>query len=39
MYDRGAHSGRGLDKREIRLFHSYQEKARREYATSDVISS
>jgi hypothetical protein len=36
MYDRGAHSGRGLSDREISLFKAYQEKARREYATSGI---
>jgi hypothetical protein len=36
MFDRGAHSGRGLSGREISLFQAYQEKARREYAVSGI---
>jgi hypothetical protein len=37
MLDHGAHSGKGLDKSEIALFQRYQEKARREYATSGIF--
>lgn len=36
MFDRGAHSGKGLDAGEIATFWSYQEKARREYAVSGI---
>lgn len=36
MFDRGAHSGRGLGDREISTFKACQEKARREYATSGL---
>jgi len=36
LFDRGAHSGRGLTDREIAKFKAYQEKARREYATSGI---
>jgi len=38
MYDRGAHSGRGLSDREIATFHAYQEKARRELAIYEHMS-
>lgn len=37
MLDRGAHSARGLDESEIAKFKQYQEKARREYATSGIL--
>jgi len=36
LFDGTAHGGRGLDAREISLFHSYQEKARRDYAVSGI---
>jgi len=36
MFDRGAHSGKGLDDHEMALFHAYQERARREYAASAI---
>ncbi len=36
MFDRGAHSGRGLSDREIAAFQAYQEKARREFAVSGI---
>ena len=36
MLDRGAHSGKGLGAGEISAFKNYQEKARREYATSGI---
>lgn len=36
MFDRGAHGGRGLDRREIAKFQSWQEKARREFAVSGI---
>jgi hypothetical protein len=36
LFDRGAHSGRGLDNREMSLFHAYQERTRREYAVSGI---
>ena len=36
MFDRGAHSGKGLSAGEISAFKDYQEKARREYATSGI---
>ena len=37
MLDRGAHSARGLAENEIAKFKQYQEKARREYATSGIL--
>ena len=37
MLDHGAHAGKGLDEGEIALFKRYQEKARREYATSGIF--
>ena len=37
MLDRGAHSGRGLGEDELSAFKYYQEKARREYATSGIF--
>lgn len=36
MFDRGAHNIKGLSGAEIDLFHRYQEKAQREYATSGL---
>ena len=36
MFDLGAHSGKGLADNEIALFHTYQERARREYAASAI---
>jgi hypothetical protein len=36
MLDRGAHSGKGLGAGELSAFQYYQEKARREYATSGI---
>ena len=36
MFDRGAHAGKGLSAGELSAFKSYQEKARREYATSGI---
>jgi hypothetical protein len=36
LFDHGAHFGRGLGPREISKFNAYQEKARREYATSGI---
>jgi hypothetical protein len=36
MFDRGAHSARGLAEGERSKFKRYQEKARREYATSGI---
>lgn len=36
MFDQGAHSGKGLGEAERSRFKSYQEKARREYATSGI---
>lgn len=36
MFDRGAHSGRGLAGREISMFNAYQEKTRREYGASGL---
>jgi hypothetical protein len=36
MFDRGAHSNKGLTESEIALFNAYQERARREYATSGI---
>ena len=37
LFDRGAHSAKGLTETERALFHSYQEKARREYAVSGIL--
>ena len=37
MLDQGAHSGKGLGESEISKFKAYQEKARREYATSGIL--
>jgi hypothetical protein len=37
MFDHGAHSGKGLGEAETGLFQRYQEKARREYATSGIF--
>jgi hypothetical protein len=36
MFDRGAHSGKGLGDAEIAKFKAFQEKARREYAVSGI---
>ena len=36
MFDKGAHSGKGLGEGELSKFRNYQEKARREYATSGI---
>ncbi len=36
MFDQGAHSGKGLGEAERSKFQAYQEKARREYATSGI---
>jgi len=36
MFDQGAHSGKGLGEAERSKFVAYQEKARREYATSGI---
>jgi len=36
MLDRGAHSGKGLAEGEIARFRYFQEKARREFATSGI---
>jgi hypothetical protein len=36
MFDQGAHSGRGLTDREVSLFNSWQETARRNYAVSGI---
>ena len=36
MFDRGAHAGSGLGPGELALFKRFQEKARREYATSGI---
>ncbi len=36
MLDRGAHSAKGLSESEVAKFKQYQEKARREYATSGI---
>jgi hypothetical protein len=36
MFDQGAHSGKGLGEGERSKFRNYQEKARREYATSGI---
>ena len=37
MFDHGAHSGKGLGETELALFNRYQEKTRREYATSGIF--
>ena len=37
LFDRGAHSGRGLGQGEVSLFNRYQEKAAREFATSGIF--
>jgi hypothetical protein len=37
LFDQGAHSGKGLRPGEIALFQRYQEKARREFATSGIF--
>jgi len=37
LLDQGAHSGKGLRPEEIALFQRYQEKARREFATSGIL--
>ena len=37
MYDRSAHSGKGLGEGEISTFQRHQERARREYATSGIL--
>lgn len=37
MFDRGAHSGRGLSNREVSLFHSYQQEASHEFAVSGMF--
>jgi len=37
MFDNAAHSGKGLSAGEVDLFKRYQEKARREYATSGIF--
>jgi hypothetical protein len=36
MFDRGAYSGKGLGKSERSAFQYHQDKASREYATSDI---
>ena len=36
MLDRGAHAGKGLSEGEVSAFKNYQERARREYATSGI---
>ncbi len=36
LYDRGTHAGKGLGESEIATFNRYQERARREYATSGI---
>lgn len=36
MFDQGAHAGKGLSDAERARFRSYQERARREYATSGI---
>jgi hypothetical protein len=36
LLDLGAHSGKGLTEAEVAAFKNYQEKARREYATSGI---
>ena len=37
LFDEAAHSGKGLRPEEIALFQRYQEKARREFATSGIL--
>jgi hypothetical protein len=37
MFDKGEHSGKGLVEAELALFQHYQEKSRREYATSGIF--
>lgn len=37
MFDAGAHSGNGLDAREIEKFRSLQDNARREFAVSGIV--
>ena len=37
MFDHGVHSGKGLTAGELALFKRYQEKARREFATSGIF--
>lgn len=37
MYDRSAHDGKGLGEDELAKFNRYQERARREYATSGLL--
>lgn len=37
MFDRGAHSGKGLGDRELSVFKSYQDEASREYSTSGIL--
>ena len=36
LFDRGANAGKGLSDNEITLFWTYQEKAKREFATSGI---
>jgi hypothetical protein len=36
MFDQGAHNGKGLAEAERSKFRNYQERARREYATSGI---
>lgn len=36
MFDQGAHAGKGLSEAERAKFREYQEKARRQYATSGI---
>jgi len=36
LFDQGAHGGKGLTDRELSLFKTYQERARREYAVSGI---
>jgi hypothetical protein len=37
LIDQGAHSGKGLETREIAAFERYQERARRDYAVSGIL--
>jgi hypothetical protein len=37
LLDRGAHTAKGLGEGELSAFRQYQEKARREYATSGIL--
>src|ERR1700754_3257039 len=37
LFDQAAHSGKGLRPEEVALFQGYQEKARREFATSGIF--